>query len=104
MDENELWVNMIYVLILLMCEYDLFVNMNYGWVGTHRQTNTQTDRHINTMTRPGSGAGLSENAFLLRNMVFEQKSPVYTVSETRGAPLKINVQTQEMEQDNISSF
>ena len=39
-----------------MGEYEL-------WVGgqTNTQTDRQTDRHINTMTRPGLGAGPSEN-------------------------------------------
>ena len=29
--------------------------------GGHTHTNRQTDRHINTMTKPGLGAGPSEN-------------------------------------------
>ena len=40
---------------------------NYGWIWiigvggqTHMQTNTQTDRHINTISRPGVGAWQSE--------------------------------------------
>ena len=33
--------------------------MNYGWGDKH--TDTQTHRHINTMTWPGLGAGSSEN-------------------------------------------
>ena len=39
-----------------MGEYDLCVNLNYGW-GADTQTQTQTNkkihRHINTMTWPG---------------------------------------------------
>ena len=36
--------------------------MNYGWGDRHTHTHTdrQTDTHINTMTRPGLGAGPSE--------------------------------------------
>ena len=47
-----------------MCEYEL-------WVGgqknkqtnkqTHTDTHTDRHTHINTMTRPGLGTGLSEN-------------------------------------------
>ena len=46
-----------------MCKYDKWVNMNYGWGDRHtnKQTNTQTDRHINTMNWPGVGARPSEN-------------------------------------------
>ena len=40
-----------------MGEYDLCVNMINGWGGTGKQT----DRHINTMSRPGLEAGPSEN-------------------------------------------
>ena len=42
-----------------MVEYDLCLNMNYGW-GTDKQTDTHTHRHINTITRPGLGARPSE--------------------------------------------
>ena len=58
-----------------MGEYDLCVNLNYGWrwfmckfelwvrgeKHADRQTNTHTHTHINTMTRPGLGAGSSKN-------------------------------------------
>ena len=36
--------------------------MNYGW--GDKQTHTQTDKHINTMTPPDLGAGPSEKAYL----------------------------------------
>ena len=54
-----LLLNMIYGWIWIMGEYEL-------WLGgqTHKQTNKKnlhTDRHINAMTRPGLGAGPSEN-------------------------------------------
>ena len=61
-----------------MGEHELWVNMNMG--DTHRQTDMQTDRRINTMTRPGLRAGLSENrspdqTIGVRNFV--QKCAVY---------------------------
>ena len=54
----------------LLGEYDLCVNMSYGWIwikggGTDTNTNTQTHRHMNTMTRPGLRAGPSENIDIL---------------------------------------
>ena len=56
--------------------------MNYGWgdrhthTHTHTQTNAQTDRHINTMIRPGLRAGPSENyriafAVFLTSVLYE---------------------------------
>ena len=33
----------------------------WGWGQTHMHAHRQTHRHINTMTRPGLGAGPSEN-------------------------------------------
>ena len=56
---------------------------------TNKHTDTQTDTHINTMTRPGLGAGLSE------------KSNNYSKSYTAGAikrdspPYYIRMQIQE---------
>ena len=49
-----------------MGEYDLCLNMSNGWlwiygVGVGRQTHTQTDTHINTVTRPCLGAPPSGN-------------------------------------------
>ena len=69
MGEYDLCVNMNYGWIWIMAECDLCVNMNYGWIwimgGGDRQTSTQkhtqTDTHLNTMTRSGLGAGPSEN-------------------------------------------
>ena len=42
-----------------MGEYELWVKIIM--VGTHRQTDTQTDIHIDTMTWPGVGAKTSKN-------------------------------------------
>ena len=75
MGEDELWVNMNYGWIWFMCkheicvnlnygliwimgDYDLCVNLNYGWIWIMGggQTDTRTDRHVNTMTQPGLGA------------------------------------------------
>ena len=36
-----------------MPEYDLCVNLNYGLGAGGTHTNRKTERHINTMTRPG---------------------------------------------------
>ena len=36
------------------------------------QTDTQTHRHINTMTRPGLGAGPSEKGLFLQERLFVQ--------------------------------
>ena len=46
--------------VRFMCKYEL-------WVGghTHRQTDRQTHTHINTMNRPGLGAGPNENAYIV---------------------------------------
>ena len=52
MFKSQLWVNIIDVYILIMDE---------GWGDTHTQIHKQTHRHNNTMTRPGLGAGPSEN-------------------------------------------
>ena len=77
MGEYELWVNMNYGWIWFMCKYESWVNLNHGWIWYmckcelwvnmnygwgDRQSNTQTDRHISTITRPGLGAGPSENS------------------------------------------
>ena len=52
-----------------MSQYELWVNVNCWWGDrqTHRQTHTQTDRHINSMTRPGLGVGPSENNLEAQN-------------------------------------
>ena len=43
-----------------MFKYEIWVNMNYeGRTDTH--ADKHTDKHINTITRPGLGAGPSEN-------------------------------------------
>ena len=48
-----------------MFAYELWVNMNiWGQTDRHTQTDRQTHRHIITMTRPGLGAGPSENVYL----------------------------------------
>ena len=39
--------------------------MNYGWGDRQTQKNTQTDKHINTMTWAGLGAGPSEKDLTL---------------------------------------
>ena len=72
MGDYDLCVNMNNLWIWIMGEYDLCVNLSYGWIWimgwwggrehTDIQTETQTDTHINTMTRPGWGAGPSEKA------------------------------------------
>ena len=59
MGAYELWVR-------FMCEYELWVKTNYGG-GTDTRTHKQTERHINTMTQPGLGAGRSENQETPRN-------------------------------------
>ena len=93
MCKSEIWVNMIYVYIWNMGEYDLCVYLKYGWIwfmcksdlgvnmiygwdlcvnmnyewikkklgGTDTQLCRHTDKHINTITWPGLGAGPSEN-------------------------------------------
>ena len=43
----------------------LKVQASGGGGQTDRQTKRQTDRYINTMTRPGLGAGPSENIKLI---------------------------------------
>ena len=44
-----------------MGELDLCLNLIYDWGGqTDKHTDKQTHTHINTMTRPGLGAGQSE--------------------------------------------
>ena len=61
--EDGLWVNMKYVWIWLMCKYEIWwiwIMGKYDY-GVGRHTDRQTHRHINTMTRPGLGAGQSEN-------------------------------------------
>ena len=44
-----------------MCNSKLWVKIIYGRGVTDTQTDTQVDKHINTMTRSGLRAGPSEN-------------------------------------------
>ena len=66
MGEYELWVR-------FMCKYELWVNTNYG---EDRQTDKQTDGHINTMTRPGLRAGRSENPLNCNKRLIVRGSPL----------------------------
>ena len=61
-----------------MGAYELWVNMNM-WGQTHRQTDRQTHRHINTMTRPGIVAGPIEKSekSVLKNSTGETASLVW---------------------------
>ena len=45
-----------------MCQYELWVNMNYEW--GDRQTHRHTNRHINTMNRPGLGTNRKKKKIL----------------------------------------
>ena len=63
----------------MICIYELCVKINYGWGGqtnthTDRQTNKHTYTHINTMTRPGLGAGPSENIINTISKQLERKN------------------------------
>ena len=62
-----------------MGEYDLCVNLYYGWIWfmykselwvgggyTHKHTSMHTHTPINTMTMPDLGAGPSENPFNIK--------------------------------------
>ena len=71
-----------------MIEYDSCLNLNYGcilfmckselWVlGTNRHTDKQTDIHINTMTRPGLGAGPSE--YVIHSMYVSLKTKFFLI-------------------------
>ena len=46
-----------------MIEYEIWVNMSYGWRDRHtdRQTDRQTQGHIDTMIWPGIGAWPCKN-------------------------------------------
>ena len=49
-----------------MGQYDLWLRGGQ----THGHADIQTHRHINTMTLPGLGAGLSENCSLVKFLYF----------------------------------
>ena len=51
---SELWVNT-----------RLFMSKSELWVKRDRQTDKHAHRHIDTMTRPGLGAGPSEKSSLI---------------------------------------
>ena len=45
----------------LWLTFELWFTFDYGWGDRQTDTNRQTHRHINTVTRPGLTAGPSEN-------------------------------------------
>ena len=69
---SESWLNFdLWVTFELWLNFELWLTFEL-WVGggTSTQANTQTHRHINTMTRPGLGAGPSENMLTVDHLHF----------------------------------